>query len=215
MIRMITVAGALVFGMMFAAPPALALDATRAIDVLSQFYRAQIKADTCSVHFDAGLQKQVDADRTSIENILNYSATDAIDAYSKTRAVMQEDGPICNDEDDVVADAKVAIYAYDAMVKQLNAEPIEVLGGLYMAVAISEYCKVAIDPKAAALLGADAVGLEHQLGVDDAASIAKYQTVLDQVKQSPPDCASDTGAVATMHAVIDGYLQEAEAPSSP
>lgn len=196
-------------------PAAQAIDATRAIDVLSQFYRAQIKADTCSIRFDADLQKQVDADRTSIENILNYSATDAIDAYAKTRAVMQEDGPICNEEDDVVADAKVAIYAYGALVKQLNAEPIQVLGGLYMAVAISEYCKVPIDPKAAALLGADAVGLEHQLGIDDAASSTKYQAVLDQLRQSPPDCGSNTGAVATMHAVIDGYLQEAQGPSTP
>lgn len=187
-----------------------AFAAATAEEGLEQFYRVQALADTCGVALSSELRRQFDKDKTHLEALVGYDVATATESYGAIRQKVVAAGEPCLPPDEIEALAQVALYVHDSVLEAREAGPIDVLGGLYITVAVSEYCRIEISPEVAVRLGHDAIAIEASLGIDEAESEAKYLEVLTKIQREAPDCSEGSEDVALMRSVLADY--EAAAP---
>ena len=89
------------------------------------------------------------------------------------------------------------------------SELTDMIGALYLTVAIHEYCEIDIDPAVAALIGHDAVELEEQLGLTPENSERSYMGVLASIAEAQPDCDKDGEMMQQARNVIFDYKARA------
>ena len=187
--------------------PAVAAGPVSPQGLLADLYRADITVDTCGIVEPAELISDMHIMVLKIEKAIGFDDTMKKTAHDQMREGMVAAGVNCDEYDLIVERMHSAVtLATEFDISAVSApDDINTLSGLYLTVAVSEYCKIAIDPGAAAVIGNDAFELEAALGLTAERSEERYQEVLSRVRASAPDCSSASNDIAVMREVLAAY----------
>ena len=120
----------------------------------------------------------------------------------------------CDIDDDEVA-AVLGFVQEQSVIVGVNSglgvrdeEAIAILGGLFLSVAILEYCRIPIDTDVAALIGAHAQRLQERVAMTIERSEDIYAKTLAGIRIDAPDCDRDGEALKAPLAMIEDYRAE-------
>lgn len=174
--------------------------------LLADLYRGKITIEMCNIDVSSDVRSDLESAIVGVEGVLGFDDEMKVLAFEQMQEGVRGTPPDCSsDHDRLVENVAVAIALFRQLQESREAGPIDILGGLYLTVAVAEYCEIPIDQKVAALIGHDAIDLETSLGISPEESEKRYQDVLIRVRTSAPDCSSASNDLLVMRSVMSDY----------
>lgn len=173
--------------------------------LLADLYRGKIALHTCQIDVSWDVRSDMDKAIVDVEAALGFDEAMKQASFAQMEKGVAEHGLDCSDHDRLVSNLAVAVSLSQQLQANREAGPIDILGGLYLTVAVTEYCHIQIDPPVAGLIGRDAQDLEASLGLTPEMSEERYQAVLARVKTSGPDCSASSNDLSVMRDVLTQY----------